>query len=472
MLYSYIALNAENQKLKGVINALDESGAKKKLHNVGLSVLSLREADEKEIVSTTEQKNTVSLPSFTFFVIDPQGKKLSGSIESIDRKNALRRLVAEYGFEVLSLCESSVSEDLRYKDGQKGLKDLEEEVEYEFGITMRHSVEGKKESEKDDNIHDEDFEIERKEILKEIEMVSKKTQEILKKHRTTLDTQDYTDIEKLLGDLIRLRFSNNFALIRKLIESLFEKIGSAMKKELARENKSGKEKNYDEMLQEEKLFEEMQKSSGSSGNNDVLSKLKKFSSSLDSFLAGGEKKKRSRPSAGVFTEAKEDFTFFKRTVKSGITAFLTSNTALRSKRIDELKHKIELWKTKKMEIRRHQDQEKRKKEFEERKKGIGKESEIFFFLLDELRMFGGALISIILVFAFVSSFIIEHNIDFERVLLEKSIHSPSLISFTIGVFFFFFVLVVQKIFFKTSVFHTLIFFITMGGIMSLYFINL
>ena len=70
MLHSYIALNSENQKLKGVINALDENGAKKKLHNVGLSVLSLREANESEIISvTTESKATTNLPSFTFYVI-------------------------------------------------------------------------------------------------------------------------------------------------------------------------------------------------------------------------------------------------------------------------------------------------------------------------------------------------------------------------------------------------------------------
>lgn len=471
MLYSYIALNSENQKLKGVINALDENGAKKKLHNVGLSVLSLREADESEIVSaTTESKKSNSLPSFTFYVIDPQGKKLSGSIESVDRKNALRRLAEEYGFEVLSLCESSVPEDLRYKEGQKGLKELEEQVEYEFGISIRHSSEGKKEADKANDIHDEDFETERKEILKEIEMVSSKTQEILKRHRTTLDTQDYTDIEKLLGDLIRLRFSNNFALIRKLIESLFEKLGSAMKKEFEARGDSD-ELGYDEILEEERLFEQMMNSSGS-GNGDILSKLKSFSSSLDTFIAGGKKKRKTQKKVSLLSEAKDDLIFFRRTTKSAFAAAFTSNPELRKSRFDELKRKIDLWKHKKEQIRRHREQELQKKEFELRKKGLPKEAEIFFFILDEIRIFSGALLGVFLLLAFFASFIIGHNIEFQRVLLEKSIHSNSLIGFVIAIFFLFFTLVIQKEFFSRSVIKALFLLALFASIFSVYFINL
>jgi len=194
MLYSYIALNTENQKLKGVIAADSEPLAKKKLHQVGLSVLSLRETSAEESATIQENKTSKSLPSFTFYVIDSQGKQLSGSIEATDRKNALKRLAQEYGFEILSLCENSVPEDLRYKKGMEGLEHLEEEIEDEFGISFKHSKEGKAEQEKNEGIYDDEFLEERKEILKEIELVSKKTQEILQKNQSKIPAEEYDQI--------------------------------------------------------------------------------------------------------------------------------------------------------------------------------------------------------------------------------------------------------------------------------------
>lgn len=476
MLYSYIALNTENQKLKGVIAADSEVLAKKKLHQVGLSVLSLRETNEQEASSISEGKKKKSLPGFTFYVIDPQGKQLSGSIEAIDRKNALKRLAEEYGFEILSVCENSVPEDLRYKKGMEGLTAMEEELEDEFEITFNHSKEGKQEQEKNEELYDEGFHEERKEILQEIELVSKKTQEILKKHQSKIPAEDYDEISALLGQLSRMHFSNNFQLIRKLIEDLFIKIDDTMKHHVMVEDKE----NYAELLQEEEDLEDIINTRGGNAHKDVLSKLKKASSSLDKFLGdtfSSGKKKGSRnkiEEEHLFTEAGEDFSFFRRIIRNFLQAFFTQNASLKKERMKEVSKKVELWKKVKQQKKALREKIKIQKHLEALKKhkSLSKEAQIIFWIIDEIYTFLGALLFILCGVGYISFLFQQNNIPFESPFLFSITHSEILPKLAIVTFFLFAMLALRKKFFQKELLSSFIFIFFMSLLSLLYFYNL
>ena len=475
MLYSYIALNTENQKLKGVIAADSEPLAKKKLHQVGLSVLSLRETSAEESATIQENKTNKSLPSFTFYVIDSQGKQLSGSIEATDRKNALKRLAQEYGFEILSLCENSIPEDLRYKKGMEGLKPLEEEIEDEFGITFKHSKEGKAEQKKNEGIYDDEFLEERKAILKEIELVSKKTQEILKKNQSKIPAEEYDEISNLLSQLSRLRFSNNFQLIRKLIEDLFFKIDDTMKKHIMADS----EKDYEDLLKEEEALDEILHSRGRNIHKDTLSKLKKASASLDRFLGdtfntSKKRKKKNQDEEHLFSEVAEDASFFRRIIKSFFQALFTQNTSLKKERMIEVKKKYELWK----KVKKQKEEKRRRARIlaQEKKKqqhrNLSKESQVILWIIDEIYTFLGALLSIIFAIGYISLLIQANHLPFDNPALFAIVNSEILPKLSIITFFLFFMLAMRKKFFDKNLLYSVIFIFFMSLIYTLYFYNL
>lgn len=476
MFYAYIALNTENQKLKGVIAANSEQQAKKKLHQVGLSILSLRETDKKESqsVERKEENNILSsLESFTFWVIDPQGKKLSGKIEAKDRKNALKRLAQEYGFEILSLCSTTVPEDQQYTEGQKDLRFLEEEIEEEFGIQFKHSNTKEKQTNKND-IHNKAFREEQKEIQKEIEMVSSKTQEILDTHQNKIPAEEYDKTRDLLGQINRLRFSNNFILIRKLIEDLFSEIDSIMNKYILTEDN----KDYAKQLREKELFDDTLSQWSKIPQKDVIGKLKNFSKSLDVFLGHSQKSKKRRKKTEseehLLTEAIEDALFFRRILKSLFTAFFTQNTSLRKQRITEVKKKFKLWKKAKKQKARQREEARarRRKERESHQAFISKQEKFFLFIMNELHIFLGSILFVLFCIGYVTFLIDANHITLSNSFFIRLTQSQYLPSIAIGTFFLFFSISMQRKFFHQNIYSALIFLFFTFLVWILYFYNL
>ncbi len=473
MLYAYIALNAENQKLKGVIAANTEQQAKKKLHQVGLSILSLRETSKNEESSVNTEFSAVKkkLPSFTFFVIDPQGKHLSGNIEAKDKKNALKRLSQEYGFEILSLSATTVPEQLRFEKGKQDLQELEEELEEEFGMTFKHSQTDNKEHKH--NLYDEDFQEERKDILKEIELVAQKTQEILNKYHEKIPPEEQDETNSLLNQLNRLRFSNNFILIRKLIEDLFAKVDYIMKHYILIEDEE--EKDYQILLEEEEKKDIIISKRTRNPHKDVIGKLKNFSQSLDLFLGERSKSRKKRNDEEfILAEAIEDASFYRRIIKNFFKAIFTQNKTLKTERIQEVKKRYNIWKKvkKKKEETRHQKDEKKKARRLAQKDFFSKKDIFFTFIVEEIYTFLGALLFSLFVMGYISFLFYENKIEYSSPFLEKLLHSSALPPLSIGVFFLFFTFSMQKKFFAYEMQNSLIFMLFSFLTWGLYFYNL
>lgn len=225
MKYSYVALNQENQKLTGVLSAESEAEAREKLHALSLSVISLQAEEANE----SELDKTEGIITYAFHVIGSKQNHIHGTIDAPDRKTALKRLITEYKFQVISLCEAIVPEAEQEEEGKKGLKELFEELEDEFGISQDKLYESKFEVER----HSSDaLEEARKEIVKNVEEIVARAEEILDKFDQELSGEEVHNIRSKIDTLMRIRLSNNIKYIQDLADELLVAIDITLQQHL------------------------------------------------------------------------------------------------------------------------------------------------------------------------------------------------------------------------------------------------
>lgn len=287
--FKYITLNQENRKLTGVLAANDEKEARTKLHAMGLSVVFIEKTDEE-----VTQEDTGST-SFYFHVIDVKGKETAGTIAAKSRETAYIRLVSEYGFQVISLCEMSVPEPLRETKGKENLQELIDEVKEKYGIAP-------KEPEKDqmgggNNEKNEYFLQTKKELVKSVEQIAKRAEEVLSRYQNEMSGQEFHEIKIRVDNLMRLRLSNNLKYIQDLADELLDLIDKTMQEHGAKQEKTNGEivGKKDEKQKEEIDTEAYYLRSRSSGN---ASRLGKISEKLAKAL--GKKPKHQKDSSPGF----------------------------------------------------------------------------------------------------------------------------------------------------------------------------
>ena len=229
MQFSYIALNQKRRKLTGILSAEDESEAKEKLHEMGLSIISLEKApdDAKETVKMQDEEEQFS--TFVFHVADSHGNETRGTIDAKDRKTAYYRLVSEYNFQVFSLCDISVPEDLQEEEGKKGLEELKQEIELEFGISAQFTKEDEEEKEESITQTEEFLEM-KKDLVEQVEEVVEQAKMVLEKFKDTLSGEEIRAIQTKIDHLMRLRLSNNLKYIQDLADELLGEIDDTLKK--------------------------------------------------------------------------------------------------------------------------------------------------------------------------------------------------------------------------------------------------
>ncbi len=215
MKFSYLTLNQEHQKLTGVLSAEDEREAREKLHAMGLSVISLDVAPDDAETTEVEKKEDVS--SFAFHVIDPRGNETYGTIDAKDRLNAYIRLVSEYGFEVMSLCDTMFPEAEWEAEGKKSLDELAFRAEEEFGVVAKTAISAMQ----DDSTKKSAAFIESKRKLVEyVEEIVEKAELIIEKYNDRFESDEFRNIKNKIDDLMRLRLSNNLKYIQELADDL------------------------------------------------------------------------------------------------------------------------------------------------------------------------------------------------------------------------------------------------------------
>lgn len=204
--YQYTAVNQQNKKLSGVIDAITEASARHELNLIGLSILNLEEIHE----DTTAQK-TATLPKWKFEAFDLDGKKIIGSIRGEDTFLAYQRLTDEYNFKVLAIYPENANEDEIRTARATEIHNLENLY-----------LENKKKLEKPQRDNLESFQQRREKLLKEADKIVKETQERLVIHQESLQPDAISNIKKEINKLLRLKTSSNLEYIEQICTDLLK----------------------------------------------------------------------------------------------------------------------------------------------------------------------------------------------------------------------------------------------------------
>lgn len=217
MKFSYTALSAENKKLTGLLEAQSLDLAKEELHKMGVSILSVQEISDEEYerlkAEGEKAKAEGGITTFAFRAIDPTGKEIEGTIDSKSDEAALKRLLTEYRFLVKELYPFTASADER-KAAEEKLKNL-------LVALKSQGVEFKTRAKKTEYEEEEVSAIDTK-ITAEIDKIITTAKKILQENSDLYSTNRFADLQKTLGELERVRTSNNVKHIGEVSNKLYK----------------------------------------------------------------------------------------------------------------------------------------------------------------------------------------------------------------------------------------------------------
>lgn len=243
--FSYTAINAENQKLAGSIEATNETEARGKLNNFGLAIINIKELSEKETSELSKQKK------IKFKAQDTNGKNIIGTIAADSELEAYKKLKNEYNFNIFQLGNNTDMASLENLYQAEKLKKGEKETAGETIIS--DSTEQKK-------------------LDEQIQKTINLSEEIEKKHLHDITIDAKKNIDEKLNQLQRVRRSSNTEHIRKICKDLLEylKTGNLF---------TDQEKKIDErtkiQIESEKLIEEIS-STGLKKEINILESIKEW----------------------------------------------------------------------------------------------------------------------------------------------------------------------------------------------------
>lgn len=214
--FRYVALNADQKKLSGVIEAPDEAFARKKLNDLGLSIIALEtmaSSAETSLVSTENQK-----PKFEFGAMDKNGKIVTGTIASPDALSAYIRLIDEYQLKVDFLVAEKLVPSEKEIARKLGVQDLQAQYEKKIGKKTKEKASAESTQQK-----------ERQELLEKVDFTTTIVQNFLNACGTDLKPEERDTIRSYLNQLIRIKDSTNLDHIRTTCERMIDHI---QKKEL------------------------------------------------------------------------------------------------------------------------------------------------------------------------------------------------------------------------------------------------
>ncbi|MBT6068816.1 hypothetical protein HOG48_03600 [Candidatus Peregrinibacteria bacterium] len=200
MQFQYTAINNENKKLNGFINAENEEDARNQLNNLGLAVLGIELKDSED----TEDEEKLK-----FEALDKNGKKIIGTIPSTDKNEAFKRLIEEYNFQILALYKLDATEE-------------EKELSRTEIGALQNNYELKKAEEATPGILTEEEKKVKEELLNEVKFVITKVNEILEKFTDEIKPAEIKNIEAMRDKLLRLKSSNNLNFIKQTCEELLK----------------------------------------------------------------------------------------------------------------------------------------------------------------------------------------------------------------------------------------------------------
>lgn len=227
-MFRYVAITREGKKITGQITADSEEKARKELHRIGFSVLTINVAEEGKGVATEGMK------MFEFEGYDEEGKAVKGTIEGSDSLPVYRRLIEEYKFKVNYLCEKDAPAEEKAKMRGEGLKELETlylsrqestEEKQGFFAKIKKALLGVSKLAREDSAQQTEKEKKRRELfLEQIDTAIKKAKSFLEEYGGKMSADEQKEIKINSDELQGIRNSKNEKNIKKVADDLLEKI--------------------------------------------------------------------------------------------------------------------------------------------------------------------------------------------------------------------------------------------------------
>ena len=459
MKFKYTALGASNQKLEGVLDTESLDAAREELHKMGMSVVGIEEVSAEEAATLEAQKATPApgqegIISYFFVAKDNQGKEVNGTIDSRDPSTAYRRLRTEYRFELLDLypqnAKDPVAESLKPKFEEWNAA-LEEE-----GIDLsRKGSTGAK-----SDMEDEGEEMSA-EVVTEIDHFIINTKKILSDFNTRYSDALLAEIQNTLGELERIRASNNLQHITKICNDLYELVSNPdaageaengalnedYQKTISTLGGSGFVSNKFKFAQlhnlQKKLarFEKLQK---------IIARVKKIfnrrkADEIDKHYATKIKTRKARWLSQLTSSLKEEKGSSQPgilTVVSKLFAFISApSSILRRARKQELIKTFNAWKEGKKQAKTAKAEAKKSASGASAAEGMTTEEagtvlsekpkKDFSGFFMELDSFIGWLLFFYISYFFLVSFAIEKNIGLPKEIFLKTLSSPLIVNISI-----------------------------------------
>jgi hypothetical protein len=486
MKFSYTALTKDNKKITGVFDVADEEAAKAELHKMGVAIITLKEISDEEYVALSKEKEVEKeekgIKTFNFLAVDPNNKEVEGTIDAMDDSSAYKRLRTEYKFTVKNLYPTGATE-VEKKAILLKLPQMETLLEQEKEVAKEEAP-----GEEKEEVEEAESRIS-KEVIAEIDKVIINTKKAVEEHNDLFSTDLLQEIDEKLGELERIRTSNNIKHITEVSNDLYALVSNPDKLEGEMESKD-----YQSLMTEmeesalvKKEFELYRKAIEASGVKKIFRKIsnqiKKITETTDE-----EKKK-----AGFFTRIKDKIhTSMEKSAKAKAKrAAMKAKTKKEKTRFSEFTEKLSAYfKAKSPVLRRTRKRELAKafknlfgkKETEEvaKKEAAAKpvpeekkapEKRDFTAFFTEADSFLAWLLCFYVIYFFLVNFSLEKGIGLKPEFVFKTLASPLLLNITIFLLLIHFTLRLRNLHFRHHFFASLFLIVVSLGIYLLLIVN-
>lgn len=224
MKFAYTALTKDNKKITGVLEAENLEGARAQLHKMGVAVISIKETTEEQFQKSKQEqeqaKKEKGIGTFQFSAIDPNKKQVDGTIDATDAFSAYKRLRLEYQFQITELHAVGASE-FDQKNTKLAFPKFEERIKEEQILS------GKKVEKKEEKVDliNADSEM-NEEFVAEIDKVVRNAKEGIATHKDLFSRELLMEIQNTIGELERIRTSNNIKHITEVSNELYDLLGN------------------------------------------------------------------------------------------------------------------------------------------------------------------------------------------------------------------------------------------------------
>ncbi len=492
MKFAYTALTKDSKKITGVLDAESQEAAQAQLHKMGVAIISVKEVSEEEYERLKKEQKTTQeskgIKTFTFLGIDPNGKEVEGTIDAMDAYSAYKRLRREYQFEVRKLYPSGATDaEIQKANGQ--LLGFEAKLESEGPEGGRAAEKAAKEAETEEEVN--------KEIIKEVDKVVISAKKALEEHKDLYSQELLKEIMNTLGELQRVRTSNNIKHITEVTNDLYALISNPDKLEEGAENEEYKsilntiqesalvKKDYRlyskalKMTGVKKVFEGISRKLKSMTETSeeeekkpgILTKLK---DRMHSFLEARSAKKH----AALAKKAKKPKGRLAVFLEHLGAYFKTTSPILKKTRYNELKQAFKaLFKKEKPQEAAAEKPEEAAETGAEPEKAVKAEEKPvkpkkdFTRLFVEIDSFAGWLLCFYIIYFFLVGFSLEKRIGLDPEFIVKTLKSPLLLNITIFLLIIHFALRMKNLHFRQNALATLFLVVFSLGFYVLLVIN-